>query len=61
MDESISGIFQSLDINCNGSLCASELQDFFTSKGAPFSEDQLAIIFDELDQDGSGTVCSSTL
>ena len=56
MDASISDMFQSLDIDCNGSLCAGELQDFFTSRGAVFSEEHLRLLFDELDADGSGAV-----
>ena len=56
LDESVSDMFQHLDISCNGSLCASELQDFFKEKGREFSDENVKMIFDELDADKSGSV-----
>ena len=61
LDESVSDMFQHLDISCNGSLCASELQDFFKEKGREFSEENVKMIFDELDADKSGSVRNSPL
>lgn len=56
LDESVSDMFQHLDISCNGSLCASELQEFFKEKGREFSDENVKMIFDELDADKSGSI-----
>jgi hypothetical protein len=56
MNDSVSNLFQTLDLSCNGSVDEKELQSFFTDKGKGFSDEHLKMIMSQLDSDGSGTV-----